>query len=130
MKFLLLLTLTVFSGVESYAAKAVSDTVPYSAQSMAGDFSTAALQMGVNDRTSFQAVWTESTPSLSGTLKIQVSSDCSNWDDLSGMSVDLTDGSGSQLFILNAVSFKCLRFNFVSTGGDCALTVNQRAVNQ
>lgn len=126
--FLILLLLSL--APSSYAAKAVNDSVPILDQSMSSDFSTSAIQMGLSDRTSFQADWTETTPSLAGTLKIQVSTDCSNWDDLSGMSVTLTDGSGSQLFIINTVSFKCLRFNFVSSGGDGSLTVSQRSINQ
>lgn len=69
---------------------------------------------------SVQAVWSGLTGTVDGTVKVQVSNDCTNWTDKSGASVTLSGAAGTDLISIANLTEACLRLVYTKnqiTGG-------------
>ena len=66
-----------------------------------------------------QVAWTGTT---TGTLKLQVSNDSTQWDDLDGITVSPTGSSGQDLWIVTLASFQFLRVVFTRSAGTGTIT--------
>lgn len=83
---------------------------------------------------SMAASWTQTSGSLAGTFKIQVSNDAflnnvnenenpnAQWDDISGSAV-LASGAGQQMWNVSQAFYKAARIVWTSTSGQGVATV-------
>lgn len=110
------------------AANVTKDYNYITAQALDSNYLSTAFTVEKLDKFSIHCAWTESSPTVAGTLKLQVSTNGTNYEDLAGMSVSVS-GAGSQLFLVNAVSFRYVKVNYASSSGDGALTCDLHAVS-
>jgi hypothetical protein len=75
-----------------------------------------------------QVAWTGTT---AGTLKLQVSNDSTQWDDLDGITVTPAGSDSQDLWVIYAASFQFMRVVFTRTSGTGTLTgtVSLKEVN-
>jgi len=84
-------------------------------ESHATSFNTALVSIEPRGY-SVYAKWTETTASLVGVIKVQISSDGTNWEDLNSSSQDIS-GSGSYLWDVGFADYFYIRVAYTRTSG-------------
>jgi len=92
-----------------------------SAGNLASNITSAAQQLNQMLMCSIQAVWSGSSPS--GTLKLQISNDDSNWTDYSGSSQSVSGNTGSIMWNMSATPFPWIRVVYTAVSGTGSLNV-------
>lgn len=102
--------------------------------SMNASFNGAALDVSHLEGFAIEAKWTESSATLAGTLKVQVSNTAflnnvyqqedpnAVWSDIAGSSVAVS-GSGTQMWNVSSAYYKACRVVWTRTSGQGSIVV-------